>query len=126
MFSRVVLSTESGFAGGTSCDLLRDAPKEIAKLDADAYDYDSDSDLEEEETGGKVSVASPSLETYVLQQPLLSFYPLKPIDMKVGTKNLISGQKSSLLGLYAVELLQSMVPRIKRKSTYSTCLRPKN
>ncbi|KAF7775761.1 hypothetical protein Agabi119p4_4154 [Agaricus bisporus var. burnettii] len=58
-----LLSTESGFAGGTSCDLLRDAPKEIAKLDADAYDYDSDSDLEEEETGGKVSVASPSLET---------------------------------------------------------------
>jgi hypothetical protein len=60
----VVLSSDTGFASGTPCNLRESVPEEIAKLDADSFDFDSDSDLEddEEEPGendkGKVTATS--------------------------------------------------------------------
>lgn len=41
-----LLSSETGFQRGSSCNLQEDVAGELSKLTADAFDYDSDSDLE--------------------------------------------------------------------------------
>ncbi|KAF9441838.1 hypothetical protein P691DRAFT_536454 [Macrolepiota fuliginosa MF-IS2] len=46
-YLRDLLTPGAGFAGGTQCDLRKDVPEELAKLDPDAFEYDSDSDLED-------------------------------------------------------------------------------
>ncbi|KAJ3573695.1 hypothetical protein NP233_g2260 [Leucocoprinus birnbaumii] len=47
-----LLSSETGFSGGTTCNLRGSASEEIAKLDPDSFDYDSDSDLEDDDEDG--------------------------------------------------------------------------